>query len=94
MVFLWNKERVLGELMVLARFLIGEALGVDPKFVVARVTLDGDRVIPEFSVDSTVVPVAKLHSVSPVIRDIWQGRLRQQLNARMSSVQMTRNDYQ
>lgn len=94
MVFLWNNERVLVEVMTLARLLISRALGVHPRHVVAKAQLEGNKIIPEFGVETEHVPLSKLDSIGPVTRDIWRKRLRPDLTARLASTWMTRDDYQ
>ena len=92
MIFLWNYERVIYEIMELARIRIARDLDIGLEYVYAKVSYGDGKLNPSFTIDPKEVPIKLLGKVETTIGDIWLG-LRSELNSRLASVGKRRDDY-
>ena len=81
MYFLLNTERVLLEVMELARLRISNELGLPPEKVSVRFSLEGGKVVPFFDVDSDISEL----EVQSAIKAIW-GQLLKELSTRINGL--------
>ena len=79
--FLLNTERVLLEVVELARLRISRELGLPPEKVSVRLSLEGGKVAPCFDVDSDISEL----EVQSAIKTIW-GQLLKELSTRINGL--------
>lgn len=90
-VFLFNYERVVSEVIELAILKISDSLGIPARKVHAKVELEGDRIKPSFGIDSGEWEVDP-ERIKSVIESVW-GELRIELSNRLRGVEDCRHDH-
>ena len=89
MIFLWNHERVLGEVFELAIMRISVLLGVPEAAITGSVTLDGDKIVPSFEVARSANPKLKVEQIQSGIGTVW-GSLKRDLRERLGGMHTRR----
>jgi len=84
MIFLLNRERVIMEILELAKLKIALRLKIPESDIVAGVVLDKDKkLIPDFKINTAVVGNDKAYAEA--LADVW-GNLRKELQARLDGL--------
>ncbi len=86
MIFLLNRERVLSEVMELARLRIAGALKVDPDKVEAKVEVDGAKLMPNFSADVETSGALEVDYLQKTMADTWLTVAKPQLVERLAGL--------
>ena len=89
MIFLWNKERVLSEILELARLRISAQLEIPVAAIGVKLQLEGDSVKPAFSVAVNDIPDIEPEQLQSTMSEVWRG-LRGELIKRLASVEVRR----
>lgn len=88
MIFLLNRERILMEMLELAKLKISGKLKIPESEIVAGVTLTKDnKLAPEFKINSAIEANDKIYA--EVITNEW-GVLRGELEARLAGLESNR----
>lgn len=92
MIFLWNRERVLSEVLELARLRISEKLDLPVELVQVHLKLEDDRLKPGFTVDTASLSDWKYSQIQDVLRSAWTG-VQGILGTRLKSLHERRYGY-
>lgn len=90
MIFLWNSELVLSEILELATLHISRDLGITPDMVSVSVTLEDGLIKPTFEIKSGDEDHDP-KKVEAVMRDVWSN-LRGELSTRLKGLYSKRHD--
>jgi hypothetical protein len=82
MVFLWNNERVLTEVLELSRLLIAKQLDMNENSVTVSVKIDEGRVVPTFGVQDDDINPERFNTIAS---KIWE-RLRIKLSDNLKTL--------
>jgi hypothetical protein len=88
--FLLNQERVILEMLQLARMHMAKILKLDENKVRVSVEVSEGRLHPKFEVDQAVSGQWEVEYVQGVIREVWEGWARDQLNERLRGLREER----
>jgi hypothetical protein len=91
MIFLLNRERILLEVVELARLKIAALLDVDPARVTTRIELNEGKVSPVFEVASEGAEELAEGRVRDVVAAVYS-RTMTEYTARLEGLQMTRRN--
>lgn len=83
MIFLINRERVLKEMMELARLKIATALNISDRLVTAEIKIEDGKLIPKFKVDNAQVGSVVL--IKRVIESVYI-EIKQELAYRLKAL--------
>jgi hypothetical protein len=82
-VFLLNRERVLGEMATLAKMHIAELLDVKVEQVTCDLELRGGKIIPTFNVDAPQAGALEAQYIQKGIAEVWLGWAKRELVDRL-----------
>lgn len=92
MIFLWNRERVLSEVLELARYKISQKLDIPIGLVQVHLKLEDGRIKPGFTVNTKDLPDVSYSQVEDVLSSVWFG-VQAILRERLSSIHERRYGY-
>jgi hypothetical protein len=90
MIFLLNVERVFSEVLTLARVEIAHVLGLSIDQVSVTLERDGNRIVPNFGVNTEVDTAFEEELISKVVREIWLEKVKPECEARLEGLFQTR----
>jgi len=73
MIFLLNNERVLLEIMELARLRIAQESGIAQAQVEARLEVKGRKITPTFRLEGEIAGALEKSYTEQLMRDVWRG---------------------
>lgn len=88
--FLLGQERVILEMLHLARMHMARILKIKETEIKMRVTAEGGRLHPTFEVDQAVSGQWEVEYIQGVIREVWEGWARDQLHERLRGIYESR----
>lgn len=98
MIFLFNNERVLTEILQLAKMLISKELAIPEDMVQAKVVIKDGKITPSFGIGTEKADGPRFDDkesqkrVQSTIAKIWGG-LQSELSARMKGLSVRRHGY-
>jgi hypothetical protein len=84
LIFLLNNERVILEMMSLARFKLAQMLGIEPNLIKAEVGIEDGRLLPHFDI-SNLADTTK-EQLEPFFADIWINQIKPEFERRMQGL--------
>lgn len=91
MIILINKELVLSEIMILGKLKISEKLNVPVEQIGAEITIEGNKVIPDFRLPVEIRDRLGEDSIEECIKHIWMEILKPELINRLKGLDEVRS---